>query len=50
MCLGHKLLGNPEGRTPLDGIAFQTRPLYDGRPWFLATAVGWYKLLDRLGI
>jgi glycine/D-amino acid oxidase-like deaminating enzyme len=50
MCLGHKLLGNPEGRTPLDGIAFQTRPLYDGTPWFLATAVGWYKLLDRLGI
>lgn len=50
MRLGHKVLGSPDGRTPLDDVPFPTRPLYHGRPWFLATAVGWYKLLDRLGV
>ncbi len=50
MRLGLKVLGSPEGRTALDGVAFQTRPLYDGHPWFLGTAVAWYKLLDRLGV
>ena len=50
MRLGHKVLGNAEGRTALDDLAFPTRPLYHGRPWFLAGAVGWYRLLDALGV
>jgi glycine/D-amino acid oxidase-like deaminating enzyme len=50
MRLGHKVLGGPEGRTPVDDLPFRSRPLYDGRPWFLAAAVGWYRVLDRLGV
>ena len=26
---------------------FQTRPLYSGKPWFLAPSVRYYQLLDR---
>lgn len=51
--LGHKvalkLLGAAEGRTAFDDLAFETRPFYDGTPWFLAGAVAWYRLLDRFG-
>ncbi|MFQ5784406.1 MAG: NAD(P)/FAD-dependent oxidoreductase [Alphaproteobacteria bacterium] len=51
--LGHKaalkVLGAPEGHTAFDGLVFETRPLYDGTPWFLAGAVAWYRLLDRFG-
>ncbi len=35
--VAQQILGRPEGRTALDGIQFQTRPLYNGDPWFLAT-------------
>lgn len=47
MRLGHRVLGRPEGRTGLDGLRFQTRPLYTGRPWFLAASVAWYRWRDR---
>lgn len=46
--LGLKLLGRPEGRTPLDDLPHPTRPLYSGRPWFLPAVVGWYRLLDAI--
>jgi len=50
--LGHKLalkiLGRDEGRTAFDARAFTSRPLYDGHPWFLAGAVLYYRLRDRL--
>ena len=46
--IAHKLLGNSEGDTAFDDLEFETRPLYYGRPWFLATAVAWYKFLDRM--
>ena len=46
--IAHKLLGNEEGDTAFDNLPFQTRPLYYGKPWFLATAVAWYKFLDRM--
>jgi glycine/D-amino acid oxidase-like deaminating enzyme len=45
--IAHKLLGNEEGDTAFDELPFQTRPLYFGKPWFLAAAVAWYKFLDR---
>ena len=49
--LGHKtalkILGRDEGRTAFDDLSFATRPLYDGRPWFLAGAVLYYRLRDR---
>ena len=39
MRTGQKVLGLAEGRTGFDGLEFQTRPLYTGKPWFLAASV-----------
>lgn len=47
--IGRKLAGLPGGETALDGLPFQTRPLYTGRPWFLPMAVAWYAMMDKLG-
>ena len=47
MKLGLKVLGRDEGRTGFDGIAFPTRPLYYGRPWFLGAALRYYQWQDR---
>ena len=33
--------------TALDGLAFETRPLYSGNPWFLAPSVAYYRWRDR---
>ena len=48
--IGQQILGRAEGRTALDGLMFQTRPLYTGDPWFLAAAVAYYKLRDKLNL
>lgn len=49
MRTGQKVLGLEEGWTGFDGVHFQTRPLYHGRPWFLAASVAYYRWLDRSG-
>lgn len=46
--IAHKLLGNKQGDTAFDDLPFQTRPLYYGKPWFLASAIAWNKFLDRI--
>jgi len=46
--LAQQLLGKPEGKTALDGLQFQTRPMYVGKPWFLPMAVAYYKIRDRI--
>lgn len=46
MRIGQQVLGLPEGRTALDGLAFQTRPFYTGNPWFLAPSVRYYRWRD----
>lgn len=43
-----KILGRPEGASALDQLDFQTRPLYYGRPWFLAPSLAYYKIRDHL--
>jgi glycine/D-amino acid oxidase-like deaminating enzyme len=48
--IGQQILGRKEGKTALDGLAFPTRPLYSGTPWFLAPSVGYYRVLDRMGV
>jgi glycine/D-amino acid oxidase-like deaminating enzyme len=50
MRVGQKVLGSSEGRTAFDGFSFPTRPLYSGKPWFLAAAVAWYRLRDRINL
>ena len=46
MRIGQQLLGRKEGRTALDGLEFQTRPLYRGNPWFLAPSIAYYRWRD----
>jgi glycine/D-amino acid oxidase-like deaminating enzyme len=48
--VAQQILGRAEGRTALDGIPFQTRPFYNGDPWFLSAAISYYKLRDRLNL
>lgn len=48
MRIGQQVLGRPEGRTAFDGLAFPTRPLYSGRPWFLAPTIRYYRWRDRM--
>lgn len=48
--VGQQLLGRREGRTALDDVRFQTRPLYNGTPWFLAASVAFYRWRDALGL
>jgi glycine/D-amino acid oxidase-like deaminating enzyme len=50
MRIGQQVLGLKEGQTALNGLAFETRPLYSGNPWFLAPSIGYYRLRDRLPI
>ncbi|MEO8132888.1 MAG: hypothetical protein ABI831_02770 [Betaproteobacteria bacterium] len=50
MRIGQQVLGKKEGRTAFDGLAFETRPLYTGKPWFLAPSVLYYQWRDRLGV
>ena len=45
--LGQQVLGLKEGATALDGLTFQTRPLYYGDPWFLAASIMYYRWRDR---
>lgn len=47
MRIGQQVLGRPEGRTAFDDLAFQTRPLYRGRPWFLAPSIRYFRWRDR---
>jgi glycine/D-amino acid oxidase-like deaminating enzyme len=47
--LGRQLLGRDESVSAFNRTRFQTRPLYGGKPWFLAGAVRYYQMLDRLG-
>jgi len=47
--IGQQVLGKPEGRTAFDAVPFRTRPLYNGTPWFLASAVAWYRFRDNRG-
>ncbi len=48
MKIGQQVLGKAEGKSPLDNAPFQTRPLYDGNPWFLAPSILYYRIKDSL--
>ena len=45
--LGRQLLGDADADIAFNDIKFQTRPLYTGKPWFLASAVKYYQFRDR---
>ena len=46
--LGRKIAGTQQQPSAFEAPRFQTRPLYHGKPWFLAASVRYYQLLDRL--
>lgn len=48
MRAGQRILGKPEGHTPIENVPFQTRPFYTGKPWFLAPSVLFYRVMDQL--
>ncbi len=50
MRMGQQVLGLEQGATAFDDIPFPTRPLYSGRPWFLAPSVFYYRIRDSLNI
>jgi len=43
------LLGEKNADTIFSEYPFQTRPLYNGNPWFLPFVIGWYGIKDRFG-
>jgi hypothetical protein len=47
MRLGQQMLGLAKGRTAFDDPAFQTRPLYRGKPWYLAASIRYFRWRDR---
>ncbi|MEO1192818.1 MAG: FAD-binding oxidoreductase [Pseudomonadota bacterium] len=49
MRCGQRVLGLPDGQTAFSAAPFQTRPLYQGKPWFLGASVAYYRWRDRLG-
>ncbi len=48
--LGHKILDDGQGATAFDDLAFESRPLYNGHPWFMPALIHWHRLADRLGL
>jgi glycine/D-amino acid oxidase-like deaminating enzyme len=48
--LGHKILGDDLGHSAFDDLAFDSRPLYSGNPWFIPALVRWHRALDRFGL
>lgn len=46
--LGRQILGESDARIAFNDVPFPTRPLYTGKPWFLASAVQYYQLRDRI--
>ena len=47
MKMGKKISEAKDSETAFDGLTYQTRPYYTGKPWFLPIAVEWYRMLDR---
>ncbi|MBT6274446.1 MAG: FAD-binding oxidoreductase [Chromatiales bacterium] len=43
-----KILGRTNRLCGFDDLPFQTRPLYNGNPWFLPVVGNWYRLRDRI--
>lgn len=44
--VAHRMLGSEEGRTVYSDLKFESRPYFNGSPWFLPLAVRYYGMLD----
>jgi len=45
--IGQQVLGLAQGQSPLEQTAFQSRPYYWGKPWFLAPSIRFYRWQDE---
>ncbi|PWV98230.1 glycine/D-amino acid oxidase-like deaminating enzyme [Hoeflea marina] len=50
MRTGQRVLGLPEGETGYGATGFPARRYYTGNPWFLAPAINWYRIRDRINL
>jgi len=49
--MAFKMLGEEgKGETAFDDLPFNSRPFYNGKPWFLPPIIRWHRFLDRLGV
>ncbi|WP_419902587.1 NAD(P)/FAD-dependent oxidoreductase [Kiloniella sp.] len=44
-----KVLGDPDGHTELDDLSFDSKPFYNGTPWFMPMMIRWHDFADRMG-
>ena len=44
--IGQRVLGKKEGIRPLEKIKFETRPFYNGKPWFLEPSIANFRWKD----
>lgn len=45
--VAHQMLGNDIGKTVYSELNFNSRPFFNGKPWFLPLAVWYYGMLDK---
>lgn len=45
--VAHQMLGADVGKTVYSDLKFDSRPFFNGKPWFLPLAVWYYGMLDR---
>ena len=48
--VAQKIMGGANSRSPFEELPFETRPFYDGNPWFLPATVAWYAHQDRKAV
>jgi glycine/D-amino acid oxidase-like deaminating enzyme len=48
--VAQKILGSAAEASAFEGLAFKTRPLYMGKPWFLPIVGNWWRLRDWIEI
>lgn len=46
--LANKILGKEDCRTAFDDLPFETKPFYNGSPWFMPAILKWHSFLDRV--
>ncbi|NRB15084.1 MAG: FAD-binding oxidoreductase [Rhizobiales bacterium] len=47
--LSMQILGQEDSQTSFDDLNFQSKPFYNGSPWFLPIVLKWHGFLDRRG-
>lgn len=46
--LSRKILGEEDHQTAFDDLPFESKPFYNGTPWFMPTVLKWHSFLDQI--